>query len=254
MSTWADLREELDRWQAAGQTADFWWRDDDAGEIAPAFERLLEIAGRTRTPLAVAVIPATATRALARRLLDSPVAAVLQHGFAHRNHAPAGEKKAELGADRPLEAILEELSQGRERLADLFAGAPVHTLVPPWNRISEQVTAALPTLGLSGLSTFAPRASGQPVPGLCQVNAHADLIDWKGSRGFAGEAQVLGQIVGHLADRRQGRADPGEPTGLLTHHLDHDAACWTFLEAFLEETRSHSACRWRAAAEIFPAS
>jgi hypothetical protein len=35
-----------------------------------------------------------------------------------------------------------------------------------------------------------------------------------------------------LAHRRAG-ALPRDPVGLLTHHLDHDDAAWTFLEWFV---------------------
>jgi hypothetical protein len=38
--------------------------------------------------------------------------AALVHGFAHRNHAPAGEKKAEFGAHRRLDAMRDEALAG----------------------------------------------------------------------------------------------------------------------------------------------
>ncbi len=47
--------------------------------------------------------------------------------------------------------------------------------------------------------------------------------------------------------------DPDEPTGLLTHHLEHDEPCWAFIDRLLEETRGHPAVRWLSAEEIFAA-
>jgi hypothetical protein len=46
-------------------------------------------------------------------------------------------------------------------------------------------------------------------------------------------------------------ADPTEPTGLMTHHLYHDEACWRFIGAFLSQTRSHPAVRWLDPREAF---
>src|SRR6185503_10933091 len=84
--SWDALDAELERWRAAGRVATFWWRDDDAVTDTPALRRLLELRASLDVPLALAVIPANADAALAA--LVPPEVAVLQHGFAHRNHAP----------------------------------------------------------------------------------------------------------------------------------------------------------------------
>ncbi len=245
---WAALAAELDRWAAAGQTATFWWRDDDAETITPALETLIALSDRHGVPLALAVIPDGAEPDLAARLdrSDAPTT-VLQHGYAHRNHAPEGPKKVELGPHRALEAVTAELLAGREKLASLFGARFYAAMVPPWNRIDPKVAAALPGLGYRGLSTFEPRqAAGQ-----AQVNTHIDIIDWHGSRGFAGDSACLGAAIAHLSDRLDRRCDPGEPTGLLTHHLVHDQACWSFIDRFLAETAGHSAGSWVSAPDAF---
>lgn len=245
---WAALAAELDRWAAAGRRATFWWRDDDAVTVTPALETLMALSKRHDVPLALAVIPDGAEQSLAARLTrsDAPVT-VLQHGFAHRNHAPEGEKSIELGPHRALEVVTSELLAGLERLATLFGERFFAALVPPWNRIGPEVAAAVPTLGYRGLSTFEPRQMG--VPG--HVNTHIDIIDWHGSRGFAGEAACLGAAIAHLSDRLDGRCDPEEPTGLLTHHLVHDRDCWSFIDRFLAETRGHPAASWVSAPDAF---
>src|SRR5579859_3936699 len=99
-SGWADLDAELGIWQSAGRTADFWWRDDDAVVATPALDRLLALT--EGVPIALAVIPGQAGIGLAARLAGVPNVAVLQHGWQHVNHAPAEEKKSELGAHRSL--------------------------------------------------------------------------------------------------------------------------------------------------------
>lgn len=243
---WTALTAELDRWAEVGRIASFWWRDDDAVTACPALESLLALSERHRAPLALAVIPEPAETGLAERLARSaaPVT-VVQHGFAHRNHASPGEKTTELGDHRDLAAVAAELADGRDRLASLFADRFLPVMVPPWNRIGAGVEAALPGLGYRGLSTFGPR----PAAGLGYLNTHIDIIDWRGNRGFAGDDACLDAAVGHLSNRRTGRCDPDEPTGLLTHHLDHDEGCWRFIDRFLAETQRHPAAVWVSTAD-----
>jgi peptidoglycan/xylan/chitin deacetylase (PgdA/CDA1 family) len=243
---WDRLARELDAWGAAGRVATLWWRDDDATTPSAALDRLLAL-GVGRAPVALAVVPEPTGAALARRLATAPFARVLQHGWAHRNHRPPGERSAEYQTDRPLAAMTAELAQGRERLADLFGARFLPVLVPPWNRIDDAVVAALPALGLRCLSVFGPRAAGATAT----VNTHVDPIAWRTGRGFVGETKALGELVGHLADRRGGAADPAEPTGLLTHHLVHDPALWRFLDRLLERTAAHPAARWLDPRQLF---
>lgn len=245
---WAALSAELDRWADKRRQATFWWRDDDAVTVTPALERLIALSESHAVPLALAVIPDGAEPALAERLdrSDAPIV-VLQHGFAHRNHAPDGERKAELGPHRPLGAVTSELLAGRERLASIFGERVFAALVPPWNRIGPEVAASVASLGFDGLSTFNRREAGPPA----RVNAHVDIMDWHGSRGFAGESACLGSVISHLSDRLDGRCDAGEPTGLLTHHLVHDESCWRFVDRFLAETGRHEAASWIPAPSAF---
>lgn len=252
MTSWAALSQELDAWQASGRRATLWWRDDDAVEPTAALERLLDLARETGVPLALAVIPARASQRLAARLARADARpAVLQHGFAHLNHAAAGEKKIELGGQRPGETVLEELSRGRAMLVALFGEAAGAVLVPPWNRIANGLPPALTGLGYRGLSTFQPRPATEAAPGLVQVNTHVDILRWRAPRGFAGEAAALSALVGHLAARRTGAVDPAEPTGLLSHHLAQDTAAWAFLGALLRRLSAHPVVRFLDAEAAF---
>ncbi|MEQ8966979.1 MAG: polysaccharide deacetylase family protein [Azospirillaceae bacterium] len=245
---WAGLRAELDAWAAAGRAATLWWRDDDAVDATPALDRLLDRAARSGVPLGLAVIPAGATPTLAERLAGLASVAVLQHGLSHANHAPPGQKKAELGDHRPISAVLDDLDRGRRRLDTLF-GPARRPVVPPWNRIGTDVAAALAGRGVA-ISVDGPRPGPDTRP--FRVNIHADPIAWRGDRGFAGEAAVLGAVIGHLRARRTGAVpDPGEATGLLTHHLVHDAGTEAFLDRFLAETTGHPAVSWPPVADLF---
>jgi len=248
MSTWSDLADEAARWAQAGRRADLWWRDDDAADVGPELERLLSIHRDTGAPVALAVVPAKATAALAARLAGESGVDVLQHGYAHVNHAAAGDnKKIELGTERPAMLVLGELGTGRMALERLFGTRPLPVLVPPWNRIAPVLVPTLPEIGFAGLSTFGARRRTHPVRGLLAVNTHVDLVDWKGGRGFVGESAALTALVSALSYAR----DSGEPVGVLSHHLAMDGGAWDFLRSIWQKVPKMPGLSVRAAHELF---
>ena len=234
MTSWTAIDEELARWRDAGRTPTLWWRDDDAVDATPALDRLLSLLRTHGVPLALAVVPSGATPALAARLAQVPGIDLLQHGYAHSNHAPVGEKKAELGPERPAMVVLGELGTGWLALERLFGPSVLPVLVPPWNRIAPGLVPALPEIGFRGLSTFGSRPRTRPVSRSVsrwvQVNTHLDLIDWKARR-FAGADALLAALAAALSAARE----TGEPIGLLSHHLAMDEAGWDFLSSFWEK-------------------
>lgn len=237
------LSRALDARAARGAPVRLWWRDDDATAPTPALNRLLDIAARYGVPVTLAVIPQTTGPALAQRLDSAPLANVAVHGWSHANHAPATEKKQELGAHRPAEVVLRELSDGLHKLSDLHGQRMVPVLVPPWNRIAPSVLQGLESTGFRVASVFG-RAEAEPLP---QINTHVDLIDWRGTRGGRPVPDLMADLVATLAQ-------PGdEPIGILSHHLVHDDAAWTFLEVLFKATRDHPGCRWAGLHDLLPA-
>lgn len=249
-SIWASLETELDAWAAAGRTARFWWRDDDAIQPSAALDRLLVLAGTA--PLALAVIPDRATGELARRIANIDQVTVLQHGIAHRNHAPPAAKKAELGAGRPPATLARALAAARRRLEALFGAQFRPVLVPPWNRIADDLIPLLSHAGFIGLSTAGPCPAGG-APGLRQVNSHIDPIDWRGTRQCRPTDELVAETVRRLAERRLDPATDTGPLGLLTHHLLDDGAAERFAADFASLVRTHPAAAWTSAQEIWPA-
>jgi peptidoglycan/xylan/chitin deacetylase (PgdA/CDA1 family) len=249
----APLLEILARYQGTGQIATLWWRDDDAAAPSPALDRLLALSAGHDVPLALAVVPAKAEDGLAKALQLAPAVAVLQHGYAHQNYAATGEKKIELGSQRPAQVILGELATGSLRLEALFGSRALPVLVPPWNRLAPFLLPVLPELGYRGLSQFGPRARATPVQHLRQVNCHIDPIDWRSGTGFVGPQKAVAAIATHLALRLQAgdSAAGSEPTGLMTHHAVHDEGMWRFIDELLSRTRGHKAVRWLGAREVF---
>jgi len=247
MTGWHTLDEELARWREAGRDAVLWWRDDDAADATPALDRLLGLHRAVKVPLALAIVPANATPALADCLARTPGVDLLQHGYAHTNHAPAPDKKMELGLHRPAMFVLGELGTGRMALERLFGNRVMPVLVPPWNRIAPALVPTLPEVGYRGLSTFGIRRRARPVSGLLQVNTHVDLIDWQ-SRRFVGEDAALAALEQALAASRTGT---DEPIGILSHHLAMDEGAWDFLNSLWEKMSSMPGLKAMPAHDLF---
>lgn len=248
---WRALDRELALWAAAGQRPSFWWRDDDVEIPSADLDRLIALSARFDLPLHLAAVPRGVGAPLAQRLAAAPLVYVMQHGFAHVNHEPAGARASEIGAHRPLADQQGDLRAGWRLLqrADLPRLLPV--IVPPWNRIAHSTLPALPGLGFQMLSAFDPRPALRPVQGLLQVNCHVDPVRWKEGAAFRGADKTLTQVVDHLAARRRGRVDREEPTGLLTHHLQTDEPTWDFIEALLERLAAGDApARWIPLTEV----
>jgi hypothetical protein len=243
MTGWRELEARLDAIACDGKAIRLWWRDDDAGRDDARLERLLELAERRALPVALAVVPVWLDPGAQARIAASPQASVLQHGFAHRNHAPADAKSCELG-HRALATIEAELARGRTILVDAFGADFLAVLVPPWNRLDRRLIGRLTACGFSGLSTYG-RCAAEAAPGLVQVNSHLDPIDWRGERLFVGEIAALERLVAAL--------DPDEPIGILSHHLAMDEPGWRFLDRLLGVLAAHPGAVLCSAAELFQA-
>jgi hypothetical protein len=252
---WADLADELDRWEEAGRIATLWWRDDDATRGNDRLDRLISIADGV--PISLAVIPAPVDPQLAEWLAHPSRAAraariaVMQHGWQHTNHAGNG-KKSEFPLGRSRLAVASDLAVGRVRLAMLFGARALAVLAPPWNRFDPSFLSLLIDSGLTGISRVKPRPLAHPVPRVAEVNVHVDLVSWAGDRNFIGEVGALGAIVAHLRARRLCEVDAAEPTGILSHHLVQDEQTEVFLRQLVTFTRNHPATRWLDAASVFP--
>nr|PZN37924.1 MAG: glycosyl transferase family 28 [Pseudomonadota bacterium] len=247
---WAALEEALDMLARSGRRLGLWWRDDDATHTTPALDRLLALSERTGVPVAIAAIPSRTGNDLAVRLATVPHAQVLVHGFAHANHAPADEKKAEFGPHRDPTELTRDLRSGLMLGQALFGDKLVPAFVPPWNRCTPDIAPALARAGYSGLSLFGDRTAAD-MAGLPLVNTHVDPIDWRGTRSLVDPARLLAGLAQAILRRVGGLADADEPIGLLTHHLVHDEAVWQFCERLLTVLGSSGALTPLSAREIF---
>ena len=112
-------------------------------------------------------------------------------------------------------------------------------LVPPWNRISDDLVPELSAIGFRALSTFGDQAHDS----IAMINTQIDIIDWKGNRG----ARTTHDLVSEIIARIQASEDA---VGVLTHHLVHDQRAWEFLEQLFSVTSQHPAVRWVASGQL----
>ena len=192
-------------------------------------------------------IPALVEPSLIDAVAKADVVTVVQHGYAHRNHAPAGARNWELGAS-PAACT--------QSVAELEAGrtTPRATLRPSASRrcssrrgtgSTRQSIERLPEAGFRGLSTFGPRAPCAPVRRPCAMQ-HACRPDrvapWSGVH----RRRCRDRPAGRCISRRGARGAPTRPSrpDILTHHLDLDAAAWEFLAELFARTRAHGAAAW----------
>jgi hypothetical protein len=248
-AAWQAFFEEIARWRDAGRTAEFWWRDDDAARPEPALSRLLALAQRTSTPLALAVIPMQSEKKILENI--GSMVSILQHGTDHANRAGPDGKKTEFAASEPPAEAIARLAAARRQLEAQAGNRFVPVLAPPWNRLPKHLAPHLVAAGLRGLSQYGARSRAEAAPGLRQVNTHVDIVAWRSGRGFIGEDDALAVATRHLAAKRQAAADADEATGWLTHHAVHDEAAWSFIERLFETTREMPARAWRRAEELF---
>ena len=212
---------------------------------------MLALAENFAAPIALSAIPAKAKPSLAKLVAKSNVAEILVHGLRHENHAARDRTKRELGGEISLDAVLLDAATGLRLARNHFGAKCLPVLVPPWNRITTRAVPHLPKLGFKGLSTWKPRAQKLAAPGLVQVNAHLDLIDWRHGRVLKSERDVATLLLRKLRWRREKSARMEEPLGLLTHHAYWSAAKERMLAGLLSTLATHPAVRFAKASDAF---
>jgi hypothetical protein len=244
VTDWSPLKRELAKWQENGRVASLWLRDDDAEAATPALDGLLEITAAHGVAVLLGIIPARAAATLGERLLGLGHVEPAVHGVSHFNHAGQGEKKAELGDERPADMVLAELGAARERMARLFP-ALSGILVPPWNRIARAVAERIGEAGFTAISTFGWRPLA---PGVRQLNTHVDLVDWKSTARLREIDEAIAHLAGALATSREHHGFA--PVGVLSHHLRGNGETKRMLDRFFDGTARQSALRWASAGEL----
>lgn len=236
---WRPLHQALKDLQSNGIALPFWWRDDDAAKATPELERLTRMSEDLDVPCHLAVIPDRIEPSLHPVIDMAPLLVPMVHGWRHQRHFLKGKKDTEFGIRRPNDVA--ETALALDRMHSGFGTRLLPIFVPPWNMIAPSLLPVLAEQGYVGVSTFTPRTARLPVPGLVQINTHIDPIDWRGTRNLVAPEQLLTLMTENIRDRINGRSDPLEPMGILTHHLVHTQPIWDFTYACLSELRAAGA-------------
>ena len=227
MNHWQALNRAI---EARGRPVHLWWRDDDAHRHDPQLDSLLALSERYHAPVTLAVVPQWLQPSLADTL--TPHAGRVQcavHGFAHADHAKRPVRKCEYPETRPTADITAELKQGIALLRDALPTHWLPAFVPPWNRFDP---THYPALSAAGFKAFSARYNNEFVPDLQNWPIHIDIINWR-DKSFAG----LDHCTRSLIDAIETAGE--QPIGIMTHHLDHDADCWAYLDQLLGFIAEH---------------
>jgi hypothetical protein len=214
---WLDpLRKALD--DASAPVACF-FRDDDVGWRGDRLRDLLDLFAELALPLDLAVIPADLDPPAAQELLDRIERSdgrlgVHQHGYAHANHEPSGERKCEFGPARSRADQLRDIAAGRERLDALLGAAVEPIFTPPWNRCTATTGSCLLELGFELLSREA-RAAPLDTPGLRELPVSVDWL--KRRHGERLPPEAIAALAAAAVER-------GGPVGVMLHHAEMDGA------------------------------
>jgi hypothetical protein len=176
----AALRQRNFALAGGGHTPRLWWRDDDATDATPALDRLTQLTGDAGVAVLLAVIPARASRPAGQSCgAVPPFRSVCAWLGPHQPRTGGSAKRAELGSARALDEVVADVALGHERLQVLFGEHLMPVLVPPWNRMRDDLVPRLAEAGLEGFSTFTHKLLAADM----QANTHVDLMDWRASAG-----------------------------------------------------------------------
>jgi len=245
-----DWREQLgatlDRSSGNNQLSVF-FRADDIGAGGRAFEALCGLFRHHEVPLAMAVVPAWLSDIRRKQLfrsapLDEPFWAWHQHGWRHVNWQRSG-KKSEFGEQRPIEKQMKDISQGNQKMEDLFGEHLLKVFTPPWNRLSASTLKILQELGFSGVSLAGPFPRGvKPSVLLPNLRIQIDLHTRKAKDGAA-DFQGLMDEFASLSVKK-------EPVGIMIHHHRMTRFAFEFLDELLRLLKHHTGTRLLSFREI----
>jgi Uncharacterized protein conserved in bacteria (DUF2334) len=223
---WLDpVRAALD---SAPTPAEVFFRDDDAGWAGDRLSALLDRFAHHGLPVDLAVIPAALDHRLAAELHRRTANQRLglhQHGYAHRNHEPAG-RKHEFGPHRSPAQQRHDIAAGAARLRDLLGDLVQPVFTPPWNRCTVDTGRALASLGFAVLSRES-RAPPLDVPGLAEVPIHVDWVKPGAARALAAaiaSSTYVGVMFHHAVIEDDDLARVEELLALLAGHPHARAA------------------------------
>ena len=163
--------------QDAGLKTSVWWRDDDVFDDTKELNRLLHFSEKHDVPVHLAVIPKHLTDDARVLIKSNRNITVLQHGYAHVNHAKNGAPLNEFSLDREIEVMLNEIRCGFTKLSEVFDEQFLPLFVPPWGHVALPVIERLHKIGFVGVSLIGDNIKNYP--NLNNMNVHIDIHSWR---------------------------------------------------------------------------
>ena len=227
---WVELLVEALESGIGAHTPQVFFRADDIGAGGRAFETLCALFRFHEVPLNLAVVPAWLSEVRRDQLfraapLDEPLWSWHQHGWRHVNWQRTG-KKCEFGEQRPYEKQWRDISQGQQKMRDIFGSYFVPVFTPPWNRLSFLTLRILQDLQFKGVSLWGPFPRGHKPPiALKNLRIQIDLHTRKAAEGEADYRALLEELKTFLAKR--------DPVGVMIHHQRMNLLAFQFLHELL---------------------
>ncbi|THI84091.1 MAG: hypothetical protein CAF41_013370 [Nitrospira sp. CG24A] len=227
-----ELRGSLELIQAEGKEVRIFFRDDDIDEDEESLLRLLDLFLAHGAPLNLAIIPnllsdATVRQLLMRELWIPESLGLIQHGWRHTNHEPAG-RKCEFGISRSLADKFHDIARGKIRLEEAFGPRFYPAFTPPWNRCTQDTFGVLDELGFM---VFSKDQGKESVEGhrFQEISTTLDLYRWKGGATLQPPDITTKTLISQLWEL--------DTIGILLHHKVMDDTAFTFLDQLLKELR-----------------
>ena len=126
-------------------------RDDDVWTLERSFVEFFELMFKLKIPVVYGVIPARLEKEAAIFLKKAKVKEpnlldIVQHGYAHQNYAPQGEKKYEFGENRTYEQQFSDIERGMKLMRQWFGPLMTEGFTPPYHAEDRRTIKAIEKL------------------------------------------------------------------------------------------------------------
>jgi len=150
------------------------FRDDDASELVPELQQLVDIFNSVKIPLHIAAIPARLNEETASFLLDQKYIEIGQHGYSHTNHATRG--LSEFSPNRSYSQQYKDIRNGKERMQQLFGCDFQPIFTPPFHGFNKNTLRCIQELGFKTFSSIQSLLFGRYAYGFKEVSVNLDPI------------------------------------------------------------------------------
>jgi hypothetical protein len=129
-------------------------RNDDVWTLDQSFRAFFDLMLGQKIPVVYGVIPAKLQEDAARFLRrakekDPELLDIVQHGYAHVNHAPAGDHhKYEFGETRTYAEQYEDIAKGMQIMRHAFGESLTPGFIPPYHSDDASTIDAIEALGI----------------------------------------------------------------------------------------------------------